>query len=59
MSQEGKRELIRWRVQRMRCWFKAMLAHFDDFVAATLARVIVRGSGLIACQMKPARRSRR
>jgi hypothetical protein len=46
MSQEGKRDLIRWRVQRVRCWFKAVLAHFDDFVAATLAGVIVRGSDL-------------
>jgi hypothetical protein len=52
MSPEGKRESIRWRVRRARCWLQAMLAHFDDLAAALLAGVILRRSGLVACHAR-------
>lgn len=50
MNQEGTRELVRWRVRRVRCWFKAMLAHFDDLLATVLAGVILRSSGMVAAK---------
>jgi len=55
MSPEGKRDWIRWRVRRLRCWLQAMHAHFDDLVAAVLAGMIVRGAGLVRCESRPAR----
>jgi len=42
----------RWRVQRVQCWFKAMLAHFDNALAAALESVIVHRSGLMACHAR-------
>jgi hypothetical protein len=54
MSWKGELVLYsaRWRVQRMRCWFRAMLAHFDNLLAAALENMIVHGSGLTACRAK-------
>ncbi len=52
MSWKGEQESMRWRVQRMRCWFRAMLAHFDDLLAAALTDVILHGSGLTACRAR-------
>ncbi|HXJ95029.1 MAG TPA: hypothetical protein VMT20_19485 [Terriglobia bacterium] len=54
MSWKGELVLhsAHWRVQRVRCWFRAMLAHFDNVLAAALEDVIVRAAGLRACQAK-------
>ena len=54
MSWEGREATvsIRWQMQRARCWLRAMLAHFDNLLAAALADAIVRGSGLKACHAK-------
>ena len=54
MSPEGNRESLRWRVRRVRCWLQAILAHFDNLVAALLAGVILRSSGLVACRARKA-----
>ena len=54
MRPEGKHELIRWRVQRLRCWLQAMHAHVENLVAAVLEGAILRGSGLVTCHTRPA-----